>query len=345
MTIRTLRWLARRLLPVAALVTLAACTIQSKQSALDPEGPIARQSHNLFRPVFWIAAAIFVLVETLIVIVMVRFRDRGQADEPKQIHGNSRLELAWTIAPALLLAVIAVPTVLTIFDQAATAKPDQLHVRVVGHQWWWEYQYSDFAPQVVTANELVIPTGKEVFLELESADVIHSFWVPKLAGKQDVVPGRINTMMLVADEPGEFYGQCAEFCSVAHADMRLRVFAKSPADFDTWLKDQQQPGAEPTSSDAIEGRKLFLSNACVGCHTIGGTPAAGKQGPDLTHFGSRKTFAAAIEDVTPDAVFRWIRNPLKIKPGVIMPAFGKAFGGALTDAQIRQIVAYLLALK
>lgn len=337
----SVRKLVRFAIVAGMVFLLAACAKEAPQSALDPAGPIARKQHQLFLPVFWIAAAIFFIVEGLILFAVIKFRDRPGREEPKQIHGNSKLEFTWTMIPALILLGVAVPTVLTIFDLAEPPAPNALKVKVVGHQWWWEYQYGDLDPEVVTANELVIPTDREVFLELESADVIHSFWVPRLAGKQDVVPGRTNTMRIIADEPGTYLGQCAEFCAIAHAYMRLRVVALEPAAFDGWVRGQQQDAAEPTSGDAAEGKELFMSNACVRCHTIDGTEAQGQQGPDLTHFASRETLGSAIVETTPETLFNWIKNARKMKAGVIMPPFE----GVLTDEQIRKITAYLLTLK
>lgn len=332
----------RPALAAFALLTLAACAKNAPMDALSPEGPIAKQQDALFRPVFWIAAAIFFLVEGLFIYAVIKFRDRPGSDEPKQIHGHAKAELAWTLVPALLLVGVAIPTVVTIFDLDTPRSDDQLHVRVIGKQWWWEFEYQDTpAPHLLTANELVIPTGKDVFLELESSDVIHSFWVPKLAGKQDVVPGRINTMLIRADEPGEFYGACAEFCSISHANMRLRVHALSPGDFQQWVNDQRAPSVPPTPAVAA-GAELFEAN-CAVCHQVRGpdddfTKATG---PNLTHLASRGTFGAGLYDLTPENLFRWVKNVLKEKPGVIMPVFE----GTLDDGQIRSIVDYLMTLK
>ncbi|MFN2614168.1 MAG: cytochrome c oxidase subunit II [Actinomycetota bacterium] len=342
-----------------AFIALAACAKNAKQDALHPRGPVARQEHHLFVPVFWIAAAIFFLVEGLIVYAVVRFRDRPGAPEPKQIHGNSRLELGWTIAPAVLLLGIAIPTVITIFHVSAKSVPNEVRVKVTGHQWWWEYEYEGTNPVVKTANELVIPAGRQVFLDLTSADVIHSFWVPELAGKQDVVPDRTNTLAFSADEPGTYHGQCAEFCSVSHANMRLEVIAKTESDYATWLAGQQQNGAEPQGSDAQTGMQLFMSNACIACHAINGTAAGGQVGPNLTHLASRTTFGSAIYPLQPDFLAQWVKHARLQKPGVLMPDFDRpllpgdpaasAIGQTpfrpLNDQEIQQIVAYLMSSK
>ncbi|MGZ4144980.1 MAG: cytochrome c oxidase subunit II [Actinomycetota bacterium] len=335
---------------VAALAFLAtSCASHAPQDYLKPSGSEAIKANNLFQPVFWIAAAIFFLVEGLVIFAVVKFRDRPGREEPKQIHGNSRLEFTWTLIPALILAGVAIPTVLTIFNVAAKPAPNQVRIHVTGHQWWWEYEYLDTTPHVFTANELVIPVDRSIYFTLDSADVIHSFWVPKLSGKQDVVPGRTNTLEFTAFQTGEFYGQCAEYCSLSHANMRLRVIVKTQADYDTWLREQQAGPAAPASPDATQGQQVFMSNVCITCHTIEGTPAQGKLGPNLTHFASRGTFAGSMFDNTPDNVSRWIHETSLVKPGVIMPRFGCGVQGAtqpcLNDDQIRQIVAYLESLK
>jgi cytochrome c oxidase subunit II len=355
MKLRRLRRLATPLFVFGALLLLSACAADAPQDALAPDGPISRQIDTLFRPVFWIATFVFVFVEGLIVFAVFKFRDHAGREEPKQIHGNSKLEFTWTLIPALILLGIAFPTVATIFSVSAKHTPDEVRVRVIGHQWWWEYQYADF--KVNTANELVIPINKPVYLELESADVIHSFWVPKLAGKQDVVPERINTLMLEADNPGQnYFGQCAEFCSISHANMRLRVLTKTQAEFDEWIKQQQAKAAEPTDALARQGQQLFMSNACIQCHRIDGVEGAtATTGPNLTHFAGRTTFGSATFQNTDELLFEWIKHAREAKPGVLMPNFdeplpdGDPSGVASTfkqldDDEVRALVAYLRSL-
>lgn len=343
----------RRLRPalaLLALVALAACAKNAPLDTLDPAGRIAKAQDSLFRPVFWIAAGIFFLVEGLFIIAVIKFRDRHDAAEPKQVHGNTKAELAWTLAPALLLVGVAVPTVVSIFDLTPSDDPGDVRIRVIGKQWWWEYQYLDTPePNVLTANELVIPTDTEVYLELTSSDVIHSFWVPRLAGKQDVVPGRTNSLELFAEEPGEYYGQCAEFCSISHANMRLRVRALEPADFDAWLAAQMEP-AVTAGPEVAAGAQLFANN-CAVCHQVregdaGFTPGTG---PNLTHLADRGTFGAGLYDLTEENLFAWVKNVRAQKPGVIMPVFGcgepeAPASGCLTDDDVNAIVAYLLTL-
>jgi cytochrome c oxidase subunit II len=333
------RWI-RPLLGALALMFLAACAKDAPQDYLEPTGPIAEQVDSLFRPVFWIATAIFFIVEGLFIIAIIKFRDRSDSKEPKQIHGNTKAELAWTLVPALLMVGVAIPTVVTIFDIEPKRSESELTVKVVGKQWWWEYEYLDTDPKIITANELVIPTDRQVFLELESSDVIHSFWVPKLAGKQDVVPGRTNTMTLIATEPGEYYGQCAEFCSVSHANMRLRVHALEPAEFDRWVASMAAPAVEDPS--VAEGRELFANN-CAICHQVRGPgdEYAPSTGPNLTHFADRGTFGAAMWDLNEEDLIRWVTNAREMKPAVIMPIFEDI----LSESEIRSIVAYLLTLK
>jgi cytochrome c oxidase subunit 2 len=216
------------------------------------KGPESRQVDRLWDLVFPIAAVVFVLVQGLILFVVLKFRARSDDDQPKQVHGNAKLEIGWTVLPALILVVVGVFTVVTVFDINKHADgAEVLQVKVVGHQWWWEYQY----PQqgIVTANELIIPAGRTVQLQMTSADVIHSFWPPKLAGKVDVVPGRLNFMRVNADKPGDYSGQCAEYCGLSHANMRLRVIAKSADDFDAWVANQQRdsvPAPTTTTTEA-----------------------------------------------------------------------------------------------
>jgi len=347
---RTMRGLFRTVLALGALFVLAACAKDAPQDALDPAGPVAQSQHNLFMVTFWIATGVFIFVEGLIVFAAIKFRDHKNREEPKQVHGNTRLEFTWTLIPALILAGLAVPTVLSIFDLSASAEPEDVHVTVTAKQWWWEYEYTNVGEtSVITANEMVVPTGRRVFLDLESTDVIHSFWVPRLAGKQDVVPGRTNTLHFTAPDEGNYEGQCAEFCALSHANMRLRVRAVSPAEFDRWVREQQAAAAEPTDPDAIAGKQLFAdgdllgnANVCISCHAIRGFPeASGRIGPDLTHFASREMFAGYILETNEQNVHDWIRNTRALKPGVQMPVFE----GLLTDEQIRQLTAYIMSLE
>lgn len=330
------------MLPVFALL-LASCANQKPQDTLSPDGPIARDQDKLWDLTFLIAVVIFFIVELLLVYALVRFRERpgGRA---AQFHGNTKLEVILTVIPSLILAGIAVPTVQTIFDQAEEPE-GALQVKVVGKQFWWEYEYVDAG--VITANELHIPTGQPVHLTLDGVatevngerGVIHSFWVPRLAGAQDIIPGRTLSVNIEADEPGEYKGQCKEFCGLSHANMRLLVIAHEPSEFQTWLAEQQEEAAEPSGSLAQDGQKIF-EETCIACHSIKGvTEAPRNVGPDLTHFASRKTFAGALFDLDEQNLRAWIEDPPAVKPGSLMPDYN------LSPEEVDAVVEYLMGLE
>ncbi|MTV24868.1 cytochrome c oxidase subunit II [Nitriliruptoraceae bacterium ZYF776] len=346
------------LVVVLALV-LGACT--SDQSALDPAGPYAQRPHDLIQWVFGIAVAVFVLVQGLVIYSVVKFRRRKDDDGslPVQVHGNTRLEIFWTVIPALILAAIAVPTVQMIFTQMEEPE-DALTVEVIGHRWWWEYYYPEF--DIYTANELVIPAGRTVRLEMTAADpardvsrgVLHSYWIPQLGGKQDVVPGQTTYLNYEADEPGTYLGQCAEYCGLSHAYMRNYATAMTEADFDAWVEAQTTPAAVPTGGLEAEGRALFEDlgdgrQACVACHAVfdgeNVTSRGPGQGPDLTHLFSRERFAGAVTELDEESLAQWLRDPDSIKPmnydetGVGMPNLD------LTEDEIDALVAYLSTLE
>lgn len=346
-SIKHYRVMPRRLTVMAALmaVTLSACaTGDLKQNSLDPEGPIARQLDNLWDPVFAIAAVIFVLVEFLCVFVVVKYRARSDDDAPKQVHGNARLEIAWTIVPALILAFVGVFTVATIFDINRPAEgAEVVPVEVIGHQWWFEYRYPGL--DITTANELHVPVGQRVELEMTAADVIHSFWPPKLAGKVDVVPGRTNFMQVEAEEPGVYWGQCAEYCGLSHGYMRLKVVAHDQDDWEEWVRTNQRPAATPTDADALAGQELITTRGCGACHTIVGLEGVtGEVGPDLTHLYSRSTFAGSSFDLNERNLRRWLRDPPAMKP--MLPENGQGMPNlGLSEEEITQLIAYLETLK
>ena len=326
----------------SALLLLAACSEQAPQDFLEPEGPIARRADELWDIAFGIAAVIFVIVQGLIIYAIVRFRARP-GREARQFHGNTKVEVILTVIPALILAGLAVPTVQTIMD-LAKKPPGALEIRVIARQFWWEYQYTDLG--VTTANEMHVPIDTPVYLTLEGDDVIHSFWIPKLTGKQDVIPGRVNNMQFEADFPDrEYYGQCTEYCGLSHALMRLRVLTHSQSDFDQWVADQKEPAAAATDALAQEGERIFLEEdlpaggQCINCHAIQGTDAQGTTGPNLTHFASRQTFAGAIFETNEAELSAWLRDPPGVKPGAKMPDYG------LSEDQVEALVAYLMSLK
>jgi cytochrome c oxidase subunit II len=342
---------------VGIAVLLAACAPVRNgalpQNALDPAGPVARAQDRLWDIVFPVAVVVFILVQGLIIVAVVRFRDRGQSQPPKQVAGNTRLEVLWTIIPALILVAIAVPTVGTIFQLSSPAAPDALKVRVIGKQYWWQFEYENAGTSkpIRTASELHIPTGREVFIELDGqskddgADVIHSFWVPRLAGKQDYVPGHTRIMRIQADNPGTYPGQCAEFCGLSHADMRFTVIAHTPADFNQWLSHQSEAAAQPTTDLTRQGMELVRGQGCLGCHTIEGHPnnAGSRVGPDLTHFAEREKFGGYTYARTDENLKQWIRDPQSLKMGAQMPDWGS--GSPISEQQLDALVAYLQSLR
>lgn len=330
-----------RLAALAGAMTLlaAACGgTDQPQNTFDPQGVEARELDTLISPVFLVAGFVFLLVNLLIVYVVVKYRHRSDDEIPKQVHGNAKLELGWTIAPALILAVIGVFTLGTIAEINADPGPDALEVEVIGHQWWWEYRYPDQG--IVTANELHIPVGRTVSIDLKAADVVHSFWPPKLSGKVDAIPGRTNFMTVEATEPGIYYGQCAEFCGFSHANMLLRVVAHEPADFDAWVRANTTPPVDTTTltGAAADGASLFRTKGCASCHVVEGY-AAGEFGPNLTHLQQRETFAGAMFDLNERNLRRWLRDPPGEKPGSLMPDL------ELTEDEITSLIAYLNTLQ
>ncbi len=343
------RWLSiAGLLSVVAAATVA-CTPSHPQSTFDAAGDIAEGQRTLFYIIFWVAVAVFVLVEGALVYAAVRFRRKPGQGVPAQVHGNQKLEIAWTIVPTLVLAVIAVPTVRDIFYNAH-APQDTMEITVVGHRWWWEFQYPELDPTVVTANELHIPLNRPVNLTLTSNEVNHSFWVPKLAGKVDVIPTRENTLWFVARREGIYYGQCAEFCGIAHANMRFRVVAESQEKFDAWVAGYRTLPAvlEPGSVEA-QGQALFFGRGgCIACHTTDGPPKFAQIGPNLTKFGARTTMAAGIRENTTENLTAWLRDPSKVKPGNLMAGLAPIYtipNLALGEEDVAALVAYLHSLR
>jgi cytochrome c oxidase subunit 2 len=299
----------------------------------------------MIRDLTWLLLAIcgviFIVVTYLLVHVIIRFRASRVADdrEPPQVYGSNAIEAAWTVIPLLIVVVLFLATARTIFEvERAPLPADALRVTVVGHQWWWEFRYPDLG--VVTANELHLPVSeagrrRPALLRLESVDVIHSFWIPQLNGKTDVIPNHPNGMWVEPLRVGTFYGQCAEYCGTQHANMQIRVVVHSKGDFDAWVSAQRQP--PPDSARA--GRAVFLATACVNCHTVQGTSAQGTFGPNLTHLMARTTLGAGVAPNTRDNLRRWISDPAHFKPGALMPAMN------LSDTQIDAVVTYLMTLK
>ena len=368
---------------------VAGCAKDAPLDTFQPQGSQAQDIQNLQVPVFIIAGVIGVLVFLVTAFIIVRFRRRKghEGDVPKQIHGAPKLEVMWTILPGVLLAGVAIFTINTIFKLAETHE-DAMRVTVIGQQWWWEFQYPDVkgadGVPIVTANEMVIPVHRNVALSITSRDVIHSFWIPRLNGKKDAVPGRVQPLTLEANDTGEFYGQCTEFCGLSHANMRMRVIALPEDQYNAWVQNQLKLVSDATDPTAQAGETIFKSQ-CARCHTINGLKDAQGQlivsqantqlvsgaAPNLTHLMSRTTFAGSALDLkipgctgneSPDlptgtpvnclnvvALARWLRNP----PGVLpMDATQNAEGLyrgmpnlGLSETQIGQIIAYLSTLK
>src|SRR6266851_5482037 len=260
------------------------------------------------------------------------------------VVGSLQVELAWTIIPVLITLVLFLATARVIFSiQDADRPPGAIDVTVIGHQFWWEYRYPGL--DVVTANELHVPVSDPdhptpTFLKLYSADTDHSWWVPRLAGKTDLIPNHPNSMWIDPHETGLYLGQCAQYCGTQHAKMLLRVYVQSPEDFASWVQEQRQTAqTAPSDGTASEGRKIFESVACINCHTVAGTPANGRFGPDLTHLMSRETIASGAALNTRENLRRWIENPKAIKPGCLMPSMG------LNNQQLDAVTAYLVSLR
>ena len=290
-----------------------------------------------------VTGLIFLVVFGLLCYVLVKFRSRAgdTTREPAQVYGSTQIELAWTIIPILIVVVLFLATARMIHAIQDAPKPsDAVQVTAIGHQFWWEFRYPQLG--IVTANELHIPVSDPsqptpTFLRLLSADTDHSFWVPQLAGKTDLIPNRVNETWLDPHETGLFLGQCAQYCGTQHAKMLLRVYVDSPEDFNAWVHRQQQP-ANQDEQDAM-GRQVFQRTACVNCHAIAGTNGTGRFGPDLTHLMSRHTIAAGAAENTPENLRLWIQKPDSIKPGSLMPAM------KLSDTDLDALVRYLETLQ
>jgi cytochrome c oxidase subunit 2 len=418
-----MRWLT----PALALLLaagLTACSSFNPNTIFGAHSEFGHSVDILTRRLLYAGLTVFVLVELLLLFILVKFHDRDGNREAKQIHGNTTLEIGWTLVPAVILAFIAVPTIETIFKTQAKAMPSALQVEVIGHQWWWEFRYPQYG--IVTANELYLPVGRTANFALTTKDVLHSFWVPQLNGKRDLISNHTNYIWFTPDSAFVWNGFCAEYCGTSHANMRFKVFTVTPTEFDAWVAHQKTnavgsapapaadtskaavaavtkkatstgtstpaadnarpPVAIPvmnvsdTSSatyprnklpewvipktptpegltfdrnavgDVSRGATLFKTAPCIACHTIKGVPtAAGIVGPNLTHVGSRTTIAGGLYPNDLDHLHLWIKNAPAMKPGSLMPLFGKAekgeTPGVYTDQQIADLAAYLSSLK
>ena len=365
----------RLALVVPLVLALSACADNAPLDTLEPKGPEARSIDNLANPVFIIAGVVFVLVQGGVLFVAWKFRHRKDDDGslPTQTHGNFKLEIGWTILPALLLAGVGGASVLTLLD--LEDHPDGAQeITVIGQKWWWEYRYDvdgDGEDDIVTANDLVIPVGQNVDLRIESRDVIHSFWIPRLNGKRDAVPGRSHPLQLEADEPGVYRGQCTEFCGLSHGYMRMRVVALPADEYAAWEEGQLEGAAMPTDDLAAQGLEIFRTS-CNACHLVqgeggnedifaGASQVAGAA-PNLTHFASRGVFAGAVFDLWTDTdgngevdideigdrfnaadLKAWLRDPPGQKP--MMPPTRGMPNLDLSEEQIDALVAYLETLE
>lgn len=341
----------RTVLHLASL-TATVSTGAENLNILDPVSPPGDAIRFLFVLVTSICAFILIIVWAVLFWSIFRFRLRpGQTatTEPPQVYGSLPIEIAWTVAPTLVVFLLALAIIRTTGEVRAPATPqagaEPLRVTVIGHQWWWEYVYEEYNGEklgFITANELHVPAGdlhtpRPIFLTLKSSDVCHSWWVPRLAGKMDLIPGRANHLWWQTDRPGLYLGQCAEYCGTQHAGMLLRVYVDSPSDFQAWLDNQKKDAVDDPAQAA--GKKLFLSQSCINCHRVRGTAAAGTYAPDLTHLFSRETLASGIVKNNRDELRRWVVDPQKVKQGCLMPAFG------LNDKEVDSIVDYLATLK
>ncbi|HJU90898.1 MAG TPA: cytochrome c oxidase subunit II [Gemmatimonadaceae bacterium] len=408
---------AAALIAVLAL-TLGGCGTAGPNSTLTPTTEFGREIDRLFNILFIGGIIVFVLVEAALLYTVIRYRRREGVPAPKHVHGNTTLEIAWTLIPAVVLAFIAIPTVRSIFRTQDRAIPGALEVEVIGHQWWWEFRYPQYTRQgaggkidtLVTANELYLPVGRTANFALKSKDVLHSFWIPQLGGKRDLITNHTNYIWFTPESTAVWNGFCAEYCGTSHANMRLRAFTVTQAEFDKWVANQLSvPGAPapatppvaqvaPTTGaqtptgdvartpspvpqaqlatgtvsleqlpayalpatpipanleisgvtgDVSRGEAIFRTGACIACHTVASVPIArGVLGPNLSHFGSRTTIGAGLYPNDARHLMAWIKDAPSMKPGSLMPAFGRPkIPSGYTDQQIADIAAYLHSLK
>ena len=302
----------------------------------DPASSQAAAISDLFKVVLIICAVILLIVASMIGISLICFRHRPGTVEPRPFFGNRKLEIIWTVGPTLIVICLFALTArgMRQSDPPANQEPDLI---VIGHQWWWEIRYPGTG--VTTANEIHIPVGRRFLVRLESADVIHDFWVPALARKIQLIPGQTNHIWLAADAVGTYGGECAEYCGAQHAWMRFSVIAESPAAFDAWLREQEKSAAIPASDSTQNGLKIFQTLTCINCHSIRGVSVAANAAPDLTHLAGRQILGAGVLSNTETNLFSWLKDPQTFKPGCYMPNL------KLTDAQVGALTCYLGSLK
>ena len=324
---------------LAVGLALAGCgLLDSPATTLTPRSDFGWTSHRIFVQILRWDTAIFLVVQVLLLVAVVRFRERDPKAIPRQVRGSALLEIAWTLIPAVILTFIAFPTVAAIFRTQAAPPKDALRVKVIGHQWWWEFQYPELG--IVTASDLHLPAGRPVSLEIASTDVIHSFWVPQLGGKRDAIPGSVTRIVLTADAPGEYYGQCAEFCGASHANMRHLAVVHAPEAFAAWAARQKEPAADaarrrprrPRAGTSTGRAPASGATPCAGCRPAGSDPTSRTSAP-----AGRSP--AASSRTRPENLARWVRHAPALKPGSLMPE------QKLSDPEVAALVAYLQSLR
>jgi cytochrome c oxidase subunit 2 len=363
-------WAAKSLILLALLLALPMACSQGELSTWNPAGPVAEKQLLLFNVLVWVMVVVFVLVEGVLLYAIFRYRRRPDQPRPPQVHGHLALEITWTVIPTILIMGLGVWSVIALWDlkDPPASAGEVLEVTVTGHQWWWEFEYPDAGggKTITTANELKVPVDTPVRLYLESDDVIHSFWIPRLAGKVDVIPTHTNTMWFQADLamidtlPATFQGLCAEFCGISHALMKFQVQVLDQADYDAWVAGYGEP--PKLSAKAQEGQSVFARN-CTSCHTttgadnpaivdgrVAGFLAGGNiaPAPNLTDLATRDTIASGLLDLNEENLSTWIQDPLSIKPGNYMARrapFYQDGKNTLSDDEVSSVIAYLLSLK
>lgn len=316
---------------VAAALVLAGC---ESPSILRAEGSAGNEIVTLAKWIFGILAVVLLTVWGLLVFVVLRYRRRPES-EASQTKGNLKIEIVWTAIPAVIVTVLFI---LTVYTTQQIAMPDPgAQFTAIGRQWWWDFEFKELGFKA--PNEVYVVRGRITSIDVESADVIHSFWVPQMGGKVDMIPGHVNHIHFVPLTTGTYLGECSEFCGVQHGKMRFLFVVAPPGEYSAWVKRQQQPAARPSGADAVAGEKVIASVGCGSCHTIRGTSLKGTFGPDLTHFGGRKGIAAYTLTNTPENLLRWIQDPQAVKPASKMP------NSPLLPQQQKELVAYLEELK
>ncbi len=342
--IKWTRWLFL-LLMTAVLVSLSACASTDFQSWLDPQAPIAKKQVSMLYYTSWLGSFVLAaVIAAILIAVFISFRKNDEL--PKQSHGNVAVELGLIAVAIALVTAVAIPAIRTINSLRIDKVPleDALVINITGYQWWWQFEYPDSG--IITANEVHIPRGKNVIFNLDSADVLHSFWVPKLAGKKDLIPNQKNQLWFATDKDtplGEYYGQCAELCLGAHAYMKTRVIVDSPEDYQKWVDSFSSNYEFTTSSDAAKGKQLFTQKGCGACHAIQGFTTGSPDKPNLTNFGLRNTVGAGLVASTKENVANWIANPQTMKPGNYMPTLWQE-DDPNKDEETQAIAAFLLSL-